>query len=104
MRKLTLVFGEDYRRLQASLTNANQSGNGQFNFTTDYTSSCTGNANCSNSVGGNEFASFLLGLPSSVARGFVNTDPATRANLWGIYGQDTYAVSRQLTLNVALRW
>ena len=102
--KHTLVFGEDYRRLQASLTNANESGNGQFNFTTDYTSSCTGNTNCSKSVGGNEFASFLLGLPSSVARGFVNTDPATRANLWGIYGQDTYAVSRQLTLNVALRW
>ena len=102
--KHTLVFGEDYRRLQASLTNANQSGNGQFNFSTDYTSSCTGNANCSSSAGGNEFASFLLGLPSSITRGFVNTDPATRANLWGIYGQDTYAVSRQLTLNVALRW
>ncbi|WP_216845252.1 carboxypeptidase regulatory-like domain-containing protein [Granulicella sp. S156] len=102
--KHTLVFGEDYRRLQASLTNANQSGNGQFNFSTDYTSSCAGNANCSKSTGGNEFASFLLGLPSSITRGFVNTDPATRANLWGIYGQDTYAVSRQLTLNVAVRW
>ncbi|HEY1743992.1 MAG TPA: carboxypeptidase regulatory-like domain-containing protein [Granulicella sp.] len=102
--KHTLVFGEDYRRLQASLTNANESGNGQFNFSTDYTSSCAGNANCSKSAGGNEFASFLLGLPSSITRGFVNTDPATRANLWGIYGQDTYAVSRQLTLNVAVRW
>ncbi len=100
----TFVFGEDYRRLQASLTNANESGNGQFNFTTDYTGSCAGNPNCSGSIGGNEFASFLLGLPSSISRGFVNTDPATRANLWGIYAQDTYEVSRQLTLNLAVRW
>ncbi len=102
--KHTFVVGEDYRRLQASLTNANQSGNGQFNFSTDYSSSCTENSGCSKATGGNEFASFLLGLPSSISRGFVNTDPATRANLWGIYGQDTYVVSRQLTLNVALRW
>jgi hypothetical protein len=102
--KHTFVFGEDYRRLQASLTNANQSGNGQFNFTTDYTGSCAGNSSCSGATGGNEFATFLLGLPSSISRGFVNTDPATRANLWGIYGQDTFLVWRQLTLNLALRW
>ena len=102
--KHTIVLGEDYRRLQASLTNANNSGNGQFNFTTDYTSSCTGNASCSGSAGGNQFASFLLGLPSSISRGFVNTDPATRANLWGVYGEDTYQVTRQLTVNYAVRW
>lgn len=102
--KHTIVLGEDYRRLQASLTNANNSGNGQFNFTTDYTSSCTGNPSCSTSSGGNQFASFLLGLPSSISRGFVNTDPATRANLWGIYGEDTYQVTRQLTVNYAVRW
>jgi len=102
--KHTFILGEDYRRLQASLTNANQSGNGQFNFSTDYTGTCAGNPSCSHATGGNEFASFLLGLPSSISRGFVDTDPATRANLWGIYGQDTYVVSRQLTLNVALRW
>jgi|HubBroStandDraft_5_1064220.scaffolds.fasta_scaffold07515_1 hypothetical protein len=102
--KHTLVVGEDYRRLQASLTNANNSGNGQFSFTTDYTGSCSGNPSCSGASGGNEFASFLLGLPSSISRGFVNTDPATRANLWGIYGEDTYLVSRELTVNVALRW
>jgi Carboxypeptidase regulatory-like domain/TonB dependent receptor len=102
--KHTFVFGEDYRRLQASLTNANESGNGQFNFNTDYTSSCAGNPNCSDATGGNEFASFLLGLPSEIDRGFVNTDPATRANLWGVYGQDTYVVAPQLTLNLAVRW
>lgn len=102
--KHTLIFGEDYRRLQASLTNANDNQNGDFTFNTDYTSSCTNQPDCVNSVGGNGFASFLLGLPSNVQRGFVDTDPATRANLWGIYGQDTYKLSEQWSITVALRW
>jgi hypothetical protein len=100
----TITAGEDYRRLQASLTNANDNQNGDFSFNTDYTSSCTNQPNCVNSTGGNGFASFLLGLPSSVQRGFVNTDPATRANLWGVYAQDTYKLNEQLSINIALRW
>ena len=102
--KHSITVGEDYRRLQASLTNANASQNGSFSFNADYTSSCTGQPNCSTSTGGNSFASFLLGIPSSLYRGFVDTDPATRANLAGIYGQDEYRVSKSLTLNLALRW
>ena len=102
--KHTITVGEDYRRLQASLTNANASQNGSFTFNADYTSSCTGQPNCSSSTGGNSFASFLLGIPSSLYRGFVDTDPATRANLAGIYGQDEYHVLKNLTLNLALRW
>ncbi|WP_165420235.1 TonB-dependent receptor [Edaphobacter modestus] len=102
--KHTITVGEDYRRLQASLTNANASQNGSFSYNADYTSSCTGRPNCTSSTGGNAFASFLLGLPSSLYRGFVDTDPATRANLAGVYGQDEYHVSKSLTLNLALRW
>lgn len=102
--KHTITVGEDYRRLQASLTNANASQNGSFSFNADYTSSCTGQPNCSNSSGGNAFASFLLGIPSSLYRGFVDTDPATRAHLAGVYAQDEYHLSKSLTLNLALRW
>lgn len=102
--KHTITVGEDYRRLQASLTNANASQNGSFTFNADYTSSCTGQPNCSSSTGGNSFASFLLGIPSSLYRGFVDTDPATRAHLAGIYGQDEYHIAKSLTLNLALRW
>jgi len=102
--KHTVTVGEDYRRLQASLTNANASQNGSFSYNADYTSSCTGQPNCATSTGGNAFASFLLGLPSSLYRGFVDTDPATRANLAGIYAQDEYHLSKSLTLNLALRW
>jgi hypothetical protein len=102
--KHTITVGEDYRRLQASLTNANASQNGSFSFNADYTSSCTGQPNCASSSGGNAFASFLLGFPSSLYRGFVDTDPATRAHLAGVYGQDEYHLSKSLTLNLALRW
>ncbi|WP_446745414.1 carboxypeptidase regulatory-like domain-containing protein [Silvibacterium acidisoli] len=102
--KHTFVFGEDYRRLQASLTNANASQNGSFSFNADYTSSCTGQPDCTTSSGGNAFASYLLGIPSSLYRGFVDTDPATRAHLAGIYAQDEYHVAKGLTLNLALRW
>jgi len=100
----TFTFGEDYRRLQASLTNSDANKNGDFTYISDYTSSCTLQPTCSDAVGGNQFASFLLGLPSFLDRGFVATDPATRATLLGIYVQDQYRVTRNLTLNLALRW
>ncbi|QNI38192.1 TonB-dependent receptor [Edaphobacter albus] len=100
----TVTFGEDYRRLQASLTNSDANKNGDFNYISDYTSSCTLDPSCTTPIGGNQFASFLLGLPSSLDRGFVATKPATRANLLGIYAGDQYRVNRTLTVNLALRW
>lgn len=100
----TFTFGEDYRRLQASLTNSDANKNGDFTYISDYTASCTMNPSCDNPVGGSQFASFLLGLPSYVDRGFVATEPATRATLLGIYAQDQYRVKRNLTLTLALRW
>ena len=100
----SFTFGEDYRYLLASLTNPDNSQSGSFTFNSDYTSSCTGQPDCSSATGGNQFASFLLGLPSSLYRGFVNTDPATVAHLVGIYGQDDFRLTKNLTVNVALRW
>jgi hypothetical protein len=100
----TFTIGEDYRRLQASLTNSDANKNGDFTYISDYTSSCTNQPSCTGAVGGNQFASFLLGLPSSVDRGFVATDPATRATILGIYVQDQYRMTKNLTWNLALRW
>ena len=100
----TITIGEDYRRLQASLTNSDANKNGDFTYVSDYTSSCTMQPTCTGSTGGNQFASFLLGLPSVEDRGFVATDPATRATLLSVYGQDQYKLTRNLTLNLALRW
>lgn len=100
----TVKIGEDFRRLQASLTNADNNQSGSFDFNSDYTSSCAGNPACTGAVGGNDFASFLLGLPYNLNRGIVNTQPATRATLFDVYGQDDIRVNRKLTLNLALRW
>jgi hypothetical protein len=100
----TLILGEDYRLLTASLTNSDANKNGDFSFSSNYTSSCTMQPTCTGNAGGNEFASFLLGMPSYVDRGFVATNPATMANLAAIYGQDQYRVTNNLTLNLALRW
>jgi hypothetical protein len=100
----TFTFGEDYRGLQASLTNSDANKNGDFSYISDYTSSCTMQPNCNNPAGGNQFASFLLGLTSGFDRGFVATNPATRATLLGVYAQDQYRVTKELTLNLALRW
>ncbi len=102
--KHTVTVGGDYRRLQASLTNADQNQSGEFDFSSDYTSSCVNQPNCATPSGGYPFASFLLGLPSSVKRGFVNTLPATRANLLAVYAQDDWRITEGLTLNLALRW
>jgi hypothetical protein len=104
VRRHTLTFGEDYRILQASLTNSDNNKNGDFTYSANYTSSCTMQPTCTGNTGGNEFASFLLGLPSFEDRGFVATDPATSANLVGVYAQDQYRVNNQLTLNLAMRW
>jgi hypothetical protein len=102
--KHTFTLGEDYRRLQASLTNSDSNKNGDFTYISDYTSSCALQPTCNDAVGGNQFASFLLGLPSFEDRGFVATDPATRATLLGVYAQDQYRLTKNLTLNLALRW
>ncbi len=100
----TLTMGEDVRWIQASLTNSDSNKNGDFTYPTSYTSSCTMQPTCKGSVGGNEFASFLLGMLSFQDRGYVATDPATRSTFVGIYAQDQYRLTNSLTLNLALRW
>jgi len=104
MGRHTITLGENYRQLQASLTNSNANKNGDITFSKNYTSSCTMQPTCSGNIGGNEFASFLLGLPSYQDRGYVISRPATRATLLGAYVQDQYRMSESLTLNLALRW
>jgi hypothetical protein len=100
----TFTIGEDYRLLQASLTNSDANKNGDFTFASAFTSSCTMQPLCTGATGGNQFASFLLGLQSVQDRGFVATDPATRATLLSVYGQDQYRMTKNLTINAALRW
>lgn len=101
----SLTFGEDLRRMEASLTNGNYPGSGVFYFGSDMTSGCAGSGNgtCV-SYAGSGFASFLLGVPDDVYQGMVLDSPNNWAMLWGIYGRDNWRITRNLTLNLALRW
>ena len=100
----TFGFGGDYRRLQASVTNPDHSQSGSYTFDQSYTSSCANNSLCSGPSGGAGMADFLLGLPTSVNRDIVNTAPATRLTIADAYFQDNFRVTKELTLNLALRW
>jgi hypothetical protein len=92
----TLKFGLDVRDIHSTLTNPDQSPRGQINFSRSETSNL--------GVGGAEYASFLLGFPDSVQRGFVNTRPDIQTFEGGLYVQDDWRISRVLTLNLGLRW
>jgi len=91
------AYVHHWRRLQAPASLLDELGcnkNGDFTYISDYTSSCTMQPSCTGSTGGNQFASFLLGLASAQDRGFVATNPATRATLLSVYGQDQYRLTK----------
>ncbi len=85
---------------------------GTFSFTPTFTAGCPdGNATCTAalrtaglSLGGNAFASYLLGIPIS-GLFQLNADPY-RGNQWyyGGYVQDSWQVNGKLTLNYGLRY
>jgi Carboxypeptidase regulatory-like domain len=52
----------------------------------------------------NQFASFLLGVPNSVQRGYANVFPALRQNQVFFYFADKWQASPKLTINAGLRW
>lgn len=84
----TLKFGADIRYFQLNERNA-ASANGQFSFAGDET--------------GNDFADFLLGAPtqaSQLSEQFLDS----RSKYFAVYGQDSYKIRRDLTLNYGLRW
>ena len=96
--KHSLKFGGDYRNISSTLTNPQTQPRGLFTFDRNYTSN-RGAANT-----GHPFASFLLGLPNRVQRDFVDTYPEVQIHFVGFFAQDDYRVTRNLTLNLGLRW
>ena len=86
--KHSLKFGGDIRYIQVNERNTYTS-NGWFEFDGGET--------------GNDFADYLLGAPDL----FNQTSPQlldSRTKYFGLYAQDTYRVSSDLTINYGVRW
>jgi hypothetical protein len=95
-------------------TYSNQESNdrGVFAFSTAYTAACPGGlATCVAAMnaagltaGGNAFASFLLGLPSSISLSAAHVPFNGQRMYYGLYAQDSWRVSARLTLNYGVRY
>jgi len=88
MNRHTLKFGAEFHYDQIN-TNPIAQFNGNFLFTGSET--------------GSDFADFLLGIPSQYNQSQLQTFYG-RNKYWGLYGQDGWRLSPDLTLNYGLRW
>ena len=93
-----LKFGFDGRMYQNNWSN-NGDAAGTFSFNTGFTRG----PNALNGGGGNSYASFLLGAPSSGDINIISPFAATEIYT-GLYIQDDIHLSKTLTLNVGMRW
>ena len=93
--KHSLKFGAEYDKIDADLF---QTANpvGEFDFNQNMTSN--------QGVGGSGMASFLLGYYDFAGRAALQITPSARDNQLFFFGQDDYRVSRNLTLNLGLRY
>ncbi len=90
IRTHTITFGGQYRYNQ--LTEYNGGSNGDFHF-----------GNGASGETGNEFADFLIGAPTAYTQG-QGYPSYGRSRYIGLFGQDSWRVKANLTLNYGLRW
>jgi len=96
--KHSLKWGADFRRRQLTIYQTNQ-GNGRFNFSPALTDSRQPAGS-----GGDSMASFLLGYPTLIAHDYTLNWPGERGFELGLYAADDWRVTKNLTLNLGLRW
>lgn len=94
-----MKFGFEARRYNNN-TQSPGLASGNYNFARNWTQRISNQAEATS---GNEFATFLLGYPSS---GLVdrNIDPAFFNYFYAGFFQDDFKVTKRLTLNLGLRW
>jgi hypothetical protein len=97
----TLKFGGEYRRVQI-FREAQRFRRGQMAFGGVYTSEKPNDA-ASRANTGNGLADFLLGLASGGTYGRAQGEE-TIAPYYGLFAQDDWKITPNLTLNIGLRW
>ncbi len=97
--KHTWRWGGDFRRIQQN-TEGDSNGRGSFTFTGVNTSQPGSNG----TIGGYDFADFLLGLPALTSVQYGANNYHFRGNSWDLYGQDEWKVRGNLTLNLGVRY
>lgn len=93
-------FGVDLRQQRNSQTDFG-SASGSYTFSTNWTKGPLDNSSAAPL--GQDFASFLLGLPTS-GQLDVNSARTNSAGYYAFFAQDDYRPARNLTLNVGLRY
>jgi len=98
----TLKWGVDVRRVRDDLAQwQSQNPRGIFRFS-DSVTSLKGGPKTSDQVNG--FADFLLDLPNSVGRDVPFNSKTFRGTEFFTYIQDTWQITRKLTISPGLRW
>ncbi|MEQ1947745.1 MAG: TonB-dependent receptor, partial [Bryobacteraceae bacterium] len=92
----TYKFGGDIRMLSAYFSNV---------FATTRVGAYTYNGSITNSIIGNPYAAFLLGVPDRTqVSSVLNPDSNGHSTHYAFYAQDDWKVTSRLTINYGLRW
>ena len=94
-----ITFGGDFRRQQFNYLSQSDP-RGMFTFTGAATEGTANGA----TVGGDDFADFLLGIPDTSAIAFGNADKYFRESVYDAYFTDDWRISPSFTLNAGMRW
>jgi hypothetical protein len=97
VNKHSVKFGGEFRVLLDNIPNYSFA---TFNFQNNWTQRDAVNADAAS---GNAFAALLLGLPSNGASNY-NATPAWGNRYYGLFVQDDWRITRNLTINVGGRW
>ncbi|HWX55908.1 MAG TPA: TonB-dependent receptor [Verrucomicrobiae bacterium] len=97
--KHSWISGGDFRRLFYDVTNANNA-RGTFTFT----GAATNGGNCTPLAPCAPFADFLLGFAQQTSIQFGAQDYQFRANSWDLFLQDNWRMTKNLSLNLGLRY
>jgi hypothetical protein len=97
----TTKFGGSIIRRYFNVYNSITKGNFTFNGTqSDANATVTNPGN----LGGNPFASMLLGDAASIAQSYQLVPQEYRTNEYGFFAQDDWRATRNLTINLGVRW